>query len=113
MELFRAIDSGQVQGDRPETADGFEDAVLIAQTVVVRRRGNILTGRAGALGDPIDEPRVRVGKRADENRIGDAENRSGGADGKGQRGGSGKREKRVAAQSAERVAEIFEEVFDQ
>jgi hypothetical protein len=66
MELFRMLDPGPVEYKWPTIPDLFEDPVLLAQAVVVRRHSDLFVGGAGSLADPIDAVRVRVRKGADQ-----------------------------------------------
>ncbi len=110
--MLRPFDTRPVRREWKECGHVLENAVLLAEAVVIRGRRNILLNGPCAFADPVDPIGAGIGKRADQNRIRHAEDCRVRADTDGQRGGGGERQEAIAAQTAQSVADIFEKVLD-
>ena len=113
VQLFRLVDAGPVHRGVVERAHVVEHAILIAQAVVIGANADLHLKTPYALADPLQAVRRRIWKRAQQNRVHDAEHGRIRADADGQRERRGKRQNRIAPQPAKGVAQVLQELLHQ
>ena len=106
--------TGEVERRRVIGANRIEDPAAIAEVDVLRARDHdvLQMDRRQVAPDDHETIRVGIGKRTQHDRVDDAEDGGGRADGERQRRHDGRREERVLSQPADRIPKIANDVAD-